>query len=210
MDSRSQDYRNDAEPRGLRVSLRSETSMQHGELSRSSQTEKNHRIHHYLCRPSIPSIFRHCKKYWRCIYSISPRTFLNPLVLDYPYQHLHAGHSPAVPTVRGRLFAIIARGLWKTPVAPVENLLKTVENFVDKVWKNIPNLLINSRSPQSGSDLPPVCGETEKFSTILSTTLKTVDKSGCSPFKDSSPYEIPDDLSTPSTTPTTTTISTHI
>jgi hypothetical protein len=178
-----------------------------------------------LCRLSIPSNAHHYKKLRRFLYSPSPKIDLNRSVLDCPYQHLHAGQSPTVPTVRGHLLpnntTNLCQWVFIKTIQVVEKLWKTMEKYlrvcgenvechVEKSTQIVDKLLRIWIQNGLGLFFWPSCGENRKLSTIFSTTPKIVDKSGRSPFKDSWAGPIPTTLSPVSTTPTTTATSRYI
>ena len=61
--------------------------------------------HNRFCHTNltIPNISYHYKKYWISLCRFSPRNYLYFSVINFSYQHLHAGQSPTVHTRAGNL-----------------------------------------------------------------------------------------------------------
>lgn len=87
---------------------------------------------------------------------------------------------------------------------------KSVEKVVEKKAPSVDNFSTIYAFPQVSPDLSPACGEVVSLSTGPVDNFNPGLQSEQPLFKDSCPDVIPAGLSTQSTMPTTTTISTHI
>lgn len=65
------------------------------------------RTHSLNALPSIPSTLHRCKKPSNSLCLLSPKIYQECFVLDYSYQHLHAGQTPTVESSAGNLISSI-------------------------------------------------------------------------------------------------------